>query len=270
MTMNQPSEAFTGIHYFTKGLRVAFQKGMRLHILVPITLNIVLFSVMTLFLLSEINSWLTSSTLQVTLPAWLSLLQPVIDFVMGAAEAFIWIVIVVAIILLTTSSFTALTNLIAAPFNGYLAERAEAQQRPINYPSLTVSQLVNRTLRRELTKLRYWLTRLVQLFFLTLLIGFIPLINALSPLIWFAFGAWMLSIQYIDYAADNNGLSFDETLQRLHQHRAAVFSFGLVIMCITLLPLINLVIVPIAICGATLLWVDRLDCQPEHLIDKSK
>lgn len=263
MAKRKHSDLFSGITYLSRGLSLASQKGLRAHIVIPIMVNIVLFSAMTFLLVSEVNGWINSTTFQITLPNWLSLLQPVIDFIIQATEALIWILVVVVIILFTTSFFTALTNLIAAPFNGYLAERAEAKQRTINYPSLTVSQLIGRTLRRELTKLGYWLTRLILLFILTLFIGFIPVINVISPLLWLIFGAWMLGIQYIDYAADNNGLEFDEMLKRLHQNRLAVLSFGFSVMAITLMPLINLMIVPVAICGATAFWVNLLDTQQQ-------
>lgn len=265
MANRKHSDLFSGLTYLSQGFSLASQKGLRAHILIPIIINIVLFSGMTFLLISQVNGWLNSTTFQVTLPGWLSLLQPIIDFIIKAAETLIWIMAIIVMVLFTTYSFTALTNLIAAPFNGYLAERTEAKQRPINYPNLTVSQLFGRTLKRELTKLRYWLTRLILLFFLTLVIGLIPVINVISPLIWLIFGAWMLSIQYIDYAADNNGLDFDETLKRLHQHRLAVLSFGFAVMALTLLPFINLMIVPVAICGATAFWVSKLDLQQKPL-----
>ncbi len=253
------TQLLVGIQTLFSGFSLAFEKGMRAYIFIPILTNILLFSLMTWFIFNQFNQWIEQTTLAWTLPNWLSLLQPAIDFVLGAAETILWILLVVTMLLFTGSTFTAITHIIAAPFNGYLAERAEARQRPLNYPSQTTPQLLKRTLIRELVKLKYWFSRLIALFFITLFMGFIPIINLAAPFLWFAFGSWMMAIQYIDFPADNNGLDFSTTLKRLQQQRWAVLGFGAVIMGATLLPLVNLVIVPVAICAATILWVDRVD-----------
>ena len=253
------SQLAQSVECVTHGFSLAWQKGMRPYIAVPILVNVVLFSLMTYVILGQIGSWLEGLSIAFTAPTWLSFLQPVIDFVLGATETLLWILTIVTLLLFTGSTFTAITHFIASPFNGILAEKAEANFRTLNYPNHTLSQLIGRTLLRELVKLRYWLVRLVGVFFLTLIISLIPLINLVSPAIWFAFGGWMIAIQYIDFAADNNGLSFSDTLKRLKQHQFMVLGFGIIIMGLTLIPLVNLVIVPAAICGATIAWVNILD-----------
>ena len=258
------TDLIASFSYCKQGFSLAFQKGMRAYVLVPIFINVILFSGMTYLLYAQLSSWLAEATFALTLPQWISLLQPVVDFIIEAAEFFIWLLALALLIFFTTSTFTAITNLIGAPFNGLLAERAEASYRDLNYPNLSISQLLGRTVMRELTKLRYWLLRLVGLFFLTLLLSLIPLLNMLSPALWFLFGAWMLGIQYLDIAADNNGIEFKESLRRFKAERAVVLGFGLIVMGTTIIPIINLIIVPVAICSATTLWVKRLDLRETH------
>jgi len=68
----------------------------------------------------------------------------------------------------------------------------------------------------------------------------------------------MMSVQYTDYAADNNGISFSELRRRLGGDRINSFGFGLAVYLMMLIPLLNLVLIPAAVAGGTVLWVERL------------
>ncbi len=101
--------------------------------------------------------------------------------------------------------FSVVANFIAAPFNGILSERVEQRLRGNSLSTeLSLLQMIPGTLARELAKLAYFLPRVLLL----LILGFIPLINLATPVLWFIFSAWMMAIQYIDYPMDNNGLTF--------------------------------------------------------------
>ena len=68
-------------------------------------------------------------------------------------------------------------------------------------------------------------------------------------------------MQYLDVPADNNGRSFQEVLALMRQHRAAVMAFGAVVMALTSLPIVNLFIIPVAVCGGVVFWVKKV--QPD-------
>ena len=148
------------------------------------------------------------------------------------------------------STFTMLTHLVVGPFIGILGEKAERELHNPDYPQHTVAQVVMRSLARECRKLVYWL-----------ILYFIPGVNAVVPILWFMFGSWILAMQYLDVPADNNGHSFQEVLVLMRQHRAAVMAFGAVVMALTSLPIINLFIIPVAVCGGVVFWVRKV--QPE-------
>ena len=65
-------------------------------------------------------------------------------------------------------------------------------------------------------------------------------------------------MQYLDVPADNNGLSFKETLAVMRKHRAATMGFGGAVTLATATPVLNLFIIPIAVAGGVAFWVARM------------
>ena len=86
---------------------------------------------------------------------------------------------------------------------------------------------------------------------------FIPLINVVSPVLWVAFGSWMLALEYLSYPMENHNMKFKRVRQRLSEKRMISFGFGLAAMLGTMIPLVNFIIMPAAVAGAAALWVDH-------------
>jgi CysZ protein len=148
-----------------------------------------------------------------------------------------------------------LANIIAAPFNGFLAEKVEVVVRgQDDFPPFSGAELmamVPRTLGREMRKLSYFLPRAIAL----LILSFIPVLNILAAPLWLVFGVWMMAVQYIDYPADNNKMSWDDMLAWLREKRWQSMSFGGITYLALLVPGLNIVMMPAAVAGATLFWV---------------
>ena len=73
-----------------------------------------------------------------------------------------------------------------------------------------------------------------------------------------------MCIQYSDYAFDNHKVSFKIMSETLKQHRSKNFTFGATVLLCTMIPLLNIVIMPIAVCGATAMWVDLYRDKLKH------
>ena len=181
-----------------------------------------------------------SRWLNETLPAWL-------DFLDWLFTPLLYVVGV----LVGAWLFGFLAIVVASPFMGDLARRVErASGLPEGDLELAAWPSIRRTLGREGRKLAYQLPRLILVFLVTL----IPVINALSPIVWLIFGAWMMAVQFSDFPAENRGETFEATLVRLRGARAAALGFG---GCVTLalaIPLVNFIVIPVAVAGGTLLW----------------
>ena len=247
-----------GIQYVIQGVELAKKPGIRPYMFVPLVVNILIFSFFGYLMIDQLDSLLSYFEFKTDLPSWLDWLEP---FLEGVGSVLYWVLLLVGILLMLfimSSVFTMVTHMLVSPFIGVLAEKVEKNIHTIDYPVLTVWQIAGRTFRRELTKVKYWGLRAVGLLILTLILSFIPLVQAVSPVLWYLFGAWMMAMQYLDVPADNNGLEFKETLALMRQHRAATMGFGGAVTLATATPILNLVIIPIAVAGGVAFWVARM------------
>jgi CysZ protein len=156
--------------------------------------------------------------------------------------------------LLVFYGFSILTNLLAAPFNGMLAEAVEQQLtgQPIETGGWrALARDIIPSLYSELRKLLYFALRAVPLGLLFL----IPGINVAAPFLWALFSAWMLTIEYMDYPMANHLLHFARQRQLLRGRRLLAYGFGGGTLLLTLIPFVNFIAMPAAVAGATALWV---------------
>jgi len=168
-----------------------------------------------------------------------------------------WLVYFIAILMTIFYGFVAAANLLAAPFYGYLAEIAEkrlsGRADEGNFTWGELFKMIPQTVKRELQKILYYLPRVLLLFCL----GLVPGVNAVAALGWIVFSGWMMAIQYIDYPADNHAMSFPEMRRYLGERRATSFGFGLVAFGASLLPVLNFIALPAAVCAAVLFWLNE-------------
>ncbi len=234
MTSNNP---LTGAGYLITGTKLVLRPGLRRYVLAPLLINSALFSGAIYFG----AGWVFDFS-QNLLPGWL-------DFL-----AFILVPLFLALAAVVMFfSFVLVANLIASPFNGLLAEAVEYRLTGRELPPASLRRLlseIGRTLASELKKLGYILLFLVPL----LLLFFIPLIG---PLLWAAFGAWMLAISYVDYPLANHGLIFPDQRALLRSRRWLSLGFGLAVMTAMAIPVINFFVMPCAVAGATALCLDQ-------------
>lgn len=231
----------SGIEYFLKGFSLILTPGLRRFVLVPLAINLVLFSIMFYWLFLQLQDIMVM--VEEWVPEYLSWITTILLplAMLGILTAFSYI-------------FSAATNWIAAPFNGLLAERMEAHLTGHKFEDggfKAVAKDIPRTFAREFKKLGYYLPRAIG--FLILMF----IIPVIGPLIWFLFNAWMMAIQYCDYPYDNHKIPFDQMKYDLRGQKGLSFSFGIIVTAFSMIPVVNLVVMPVAICGATLMYVER-------------
>ena len=181
------------------------------------------------------------------LPSWLSGITWVL-----------WVLFILLFWVAVFVGFYLLANFIAATFNGLLAEKVQLHLtgQDLGESGLgAIMASIPRSLGREISKLTYYLPRLLVLLVLSAFSLFIPVLNVIVALLWLVFGAWMMVIQYIDYPMDNNGLSFLAMRRSLNQQRLLHLGFGGGVSILLMIPLLNFFAMPIAVAGATALYV---------------
>ena len=113
---------------------------------------------------------------------------------------------------------------------------------------------IPRGIFREVRKILYY----IPLAVFVLIVSLIPGLQAFAPLLWFALGAWMMGLQFVDYPMDNHQLSFRDVKDACASRRLSSLGFGAVVAFVAGIPLLNLVVIPAAVVGATLLWCEEL------------
>ena len=230
-----------GFEYFLSGFSLISQKGLKRFVLIPLLINLVLFGSSLFFIIG----WIEQGVNYVNgyLPDFLSWL-----------EFIIWPIALLLVLFIYSMVFTVITNFIAAPFNGLLSEKVELYltgQRVNDDGLADLLKDVPRMLGRELAKLMYYLPK--ALLFLILLL-FIPVFG---QVMWFLFSAWMFAVQYIDYPFDNHKIPFAEARQHLKQKQGLSYGFGGAVLIFSMVPIVNLIVMPVAVCGATRLFVEN-------------
>ncbi|MBD5770527.1 sulfate transporter CysZ [Marinomonas colpomeniae] len=250
---------FKAASAFLRALPLVLSKELRLFILVPLLANFFLMGLIYMVAFSYFQSLLDSAMGYV--PEWVSFLNWLFYLIFGA---------IISVLLFY--SFSVGINILAAPFMAFLAEKVEEKQTgKIFDEELTatvVLLIIGRSLQRELQKILYFLPR----FILLLLLSFIPIVNVIAPVLLLLFSCWMLSIQYMDYAFDNNKVKFHDMRMALRTKPLLCWTFGGIVMVGLTIPFFNLFVMPIAVVAATLLWISVF--RSEHgdfsaLLDRS-
>jgi CysZ protein len=239
-------EFLIGASALGHGFGLINRRGVRPFVVVPLILNTVVFVALI---------WLSADYFQNLLhglmsyvPHWLSWLSWLLWLLFGGLVA-----------LSLFYGFSLLANLIGSPFNGYLSARVEQRitgTPPSAAPTNPLAEIVE-AIAGELRKLVYFVLLALLVLLVSLVVFVVPGLNLLSPLIpalWFIFGAWTLALEYSDYPLGNRGMRFANQRELLRRYRARALGFGAATTLATLIPLVNLLVMPAAVAGATLLW----------------
>ncbi|ACE83255.1 sulfate transporter CysZ [Cellvibrio japonicus] len=233
------------IDYFLEGARLISKPGFRRFILIPLLANLVIFVVLTIALFNAFQDFFVQ-ILEWT-PGWLHWFT----WILWPLVAFLFLVIY-------GYSFNVITNFIAAPFFGILAGRLEKHLTGVEPPDEPWGELIPRTLKRELTKLWYFISRGLLVLLVFIVLFFIPGLNLLGVFIATLWSCWCMAVQYVDYPADNHKTGFRPLRRKLNRLPLTSYSYGGLILLGSMIPLINIVVTPIAVAGATRYWVDEL------------
>ncbi|CAB1275645.1 sulfate transporter CysZ [Candidatus Nitrosacidococcus tergens] len=239
------SQLIIGASATLEGLRLIHRPGLRRYVYIPFTINLVFFGLFVWLGVTYFGDLMNSFLPQESWFAWLHWL--------------LWPLFAIAIGLVFFFCFSIIANLIGAPFNSLLAKAVEQQlthrlDNELATPWQGLAKEGFRTIKSEINKMGYFISRAIPLLILFL----IPGINIIAPFLWFAFNSWMLALEYLDYPMGNHGIFFTAQRDRLRQFRGLGLGFGASVVLMNSIPLINFLAMPTAVASATLLWVKYL------------
>jgi CysZ protein len=235
-----------GTQAMARALSLLNKPGVRIYVIVPLMINMLLFGALVWYGYSQFN----------LLVEWLmSFVPSFLEFI----EWLIWIFFGVLAAITVFFSFTPIANIIAAPFNALMSEKIEieltgkAASSDISFARMAIDAIGSQL--RKLVYIMFWALGLF-------LVSLIPVVNLVAPVLWIVFGSWLLSLEYFDYPMGNHDLVFAEQKKRLGERRGIALGFGGVVMIMTSIPIINFFAMPVAVAGATLLWVEQFQPDP--------
>ena len=244
------TQPFAGAGYLLKGFGLINAPGVRRWVVIPLMINVVLFAALFYAAYNhfgQLVDWLMSY-----LPQWAQ------DWLAWL----LWPLFFIAASVIVFFTFTVVANLVGAPFNGFLAaavERHLTGRAPAGSGRGLAAEVWH-AVKGELRKLLYFAGWALVL----LVLSFIPVVNFAVPVLWALFGAWMLALEYLDYPLGNQGRSFPQVRAAVRRRRLAALGFGGTAAIVTLVPLVNFIVMPVAVAGATAFYCRELaeDKQP--------
>lgn len=231
-----------GARYLVTGFKLLFKAKIRRYVILPLSINIIIFTSLFIFLsfwITKLNHWIL-----LLLPTWLAWLHVIV-----------WLIFFIVFLLLTTATFVMFANIVMAPFNSILSEEViisllgrELERRSL----LEDVKNIPRSIKNQIKITFYYLTRS----FFILILLFIPIVQLFVPIISFLFQAWIMSFTYIDYPLQQKNFTFSEIKAWLYKRRFKAYGFGSGTLICTMIPVVNFLVIPAAVIGATIWWVE--------------
>jgi CysZ protein len=219
-----------GIKFFGKGMKLLGNPRLRKFVVIPVLINLLLYGIAFalgyLYLADVVDQFI---------PNWLQWLRWIL-----------WPLFFISFFIGGFFTFTVLANLIASPFYGMLSA---ATLSVAGGESATVTEAPwLKVVKAELKRAAYLGVRAILLVILSI----IPGINVLAPFLWAIFGAWGMALEYLAYPLENAGVLFTEQRKLIGSVKWGALSFGGVAAAGLALPVVNILVAPAAVIGATL------------------
>lgn len=227
----QTNNPLAATRYFFQGVGLLMRPELRPFLLMPLLINFLIYAVALV-----LGYHYMDELIRHFIPAWLNWLSWVL-----------WPLFFICFFIAGFFTFTVVANILAAPFYGKLAAKTLALVSGNN--AVTVAELpVAKVMAAELKRVLYLATRALPLLVLFL----IPGINVIAPFLWALFGAWGMALEYMAFPLENAGFLFPEQKQLAKDMRLGSLSFGGITMMGLTLPVVNILVAPAAVIGATL------------------
>jgi CysZ protein len=238
--------AVSGPGHLLLGFRLLLKPGVRGFMLIPLAGNILFF---------VLAAGLAFYGLDLALDRWLP----------AALDWLRWLLfplVSVLLLILSFLGFTLLGNLVLAPFNGLLSARVEQALtgQAATAPEETVAAAMRRSLKLAAWRFGFVVLRLGAVF----LLGLVPVIGVIAVPLGIGLGAWLLALEFSDPVLGNWGWNLAQQRDLLRRNRAGFIGFGLAVLGASLVPFLNLALIPAAVAGMTAYCVRLRDAGPER------
>lgn len=240
----------SGIGYLKKGFDLIRQPGLRRFAILPVIVNVIVFSLVF---------WLGYSLFGNLMDRFIGTGD---GWWTGALRMVLWLLILMVGGAGVFFGFTALANIVGAPFNGFLAEAVERRLSGKGPPSQNMGDVLKtfpRIMLNEARKVIYFaFVGLIVWIAPMVITGAIPGLNVVvGSVVSVLFLAWMNAVEYIDYPMSARNVAFKQVRKTVRSRRWLCLGFGGAVLLCMAIPVLNLITMPAAVAGATALWHDH-------------
>lgn len=248
--MNFIQAFIKGAGFVSQSFPLLFKPGIRRFVYIPLAINTLLF-IIAFYLLVHFSDSIVTAFIGERADWWV-ILRWLYDIIAPLLKGLLYLAMFFTVYFL----FTMLANIIGAPFNSLLAKKVEDTllQQKQDYPEIPLTKEIYLSITQEIIKM----LRFAVVACLILLTLLIPVINFSFPFIWFVFMAYSLALQYIDYPLGNHSIFYKEQRQLVHRQLGTAFGFGSVINVLMLIPVLNFLVMPLAVVAATNWYIKDL------------
>jgi CysZ protein len=210
--------------------------------------------------INQVSHGLPTGTAQwvASLPVWLSRLLGWLPSGVAFFDDILRIVLAIALFIILGLLLVQFGAILAAPWYGSLAEQVERHQLGQLPTSGKVTlgralQDIGRAIGFQLKKLLLFFCTVPLLLFVNLLPGIGTLISGVG---WVALAAIMVFLDFLDPPLERRRLRFRTKFSMVRRTFPASITFGLMLLWLVSIPLLNLLTVPICIVAGTLYCCD--------------
>ncbi|MGL5571966.1 EI24 domain-containing protein [Cetobacterium sp.] len=162
------------------------------------------------------------------------------------AGLFRWLIIfIIRTIMIAIEYFFFKTIIlgILAPFFSYISEKIENYQEGTEY-KFTLKENLNFILRGIKIASKSFVKEIIYTF-IVILLGFIPVVNLIVPILIFLIQSYFISYNFVDYTLERRRFSPEESAKFMKENRIVFTLGGGIFTLIYFIPVIGIVIGPI-------------------------
>ncbi|MDP3970255.1 MAG: EI24 domain-containing protein [bacterium] len=207
--------------------------------LIGLVINVLMFIAVNLWALNMIGDWFSFSG------AWYVILFKII----------VQIIVAGIFLIVMALTYSTVTNIVAGPFHELLSQYVErVVHGDVSDDKVSFAKFVRDGLgaiKEEIIKLLFFLVVQVVLF----LLNFVPIAGPAIYLVLNTIVAgYLLSYEYLDLPMSRDDKGFGKKIKYLLNKPVLYTSFGWVCAVLLMIPLVNIVIIPVCVIAGTLLY----------------
>ncbi len=229
--MNLNQQMNLGFRTFSSAVSFIFSKGLWWAFIFPVVLNALLFiagNELSDSLSSDFEEWIIGITGLKDADFFLS------EFLSGFLGWLIWAVIKVLFFIVFVTFGGYLILILLSPLFAYLSERTEEIISGKRYP-FNPNQMMRDVVRGVIIALRNLIIGTAWLVLL-FIVGFIPVIGWVAPLVLFVISAYFYGFSFIDYTSERRKMKIGESIDFVRKYKGLAIANGTIFSLFIIIP----------------------------------